>query len=400
MQFIFKILVFFITIKDFILYIFLLWEIYEEARMTIDELKAKLAETDPKKIIVDINEFETNEHQTYKWLFDNLNEKYKNKIEELNSMVFEKQTAEREASESSAQIFGLNETIEKLTVSNTELLAIVDNYVTHEIIVTDIEVTPISETQDKIHSEQFVKSISGVPGIYGGKRPGWFILNQQELTKENIKKKNTKATFEILKDGLLFWKQQKGKQRETVASNYEKKRKNNILELLQSSCSNQEKYLKYLLLTPGLGRDYEKTLQGASDMGLDANLVIALLEQPSDWFNKEIIEMYVSEVHRGTEYNLKQELAEELVKGQWSILAKVNGKNTKFQLMPIEEIDALKTKMESVLSNMPITANTEVCANLAQTSVDNHKNVESIDDYIPTNEDYSSVIQFDDSMLN
>lgn len=368
--------------------------------MTIDEIKSELSNIDPEKIIVDIDEFETNEHQTYKWLFDSLNENHKNKIEELNTMVFEKQSAEREVSELSNRILELNETIEKLTKSNHELLAIVENYVSHEIIVTDIATEPTEESQSKIEAKQFVNSISDMPGVYGDKRPGWFILNQQELTKENVKKKNTKATFEILKNGLLFWKQQKGNQREMVASAYEKNRKNNILELLQSSCSNQEKYLKYLLLTPGLGRDYEKTLQGASDMGLDANLVIALLEQPSEWFNKEIIEMYVSEIHRGTEYNLKQELAEELIKGQWSICAKVNGKNTKFQLMPIEEIEALKTKIELVLSNIPITANTEVCANLAQTSVNDHEDVESIDDYTPTNEDYSPVIQFDDSMLN
>ena len=368
--------------------------------MTIDEIKSILSEIDPNKIIVGIDEFETEEHQTYKWLFDSLDKKFKDKIEELNSMVFEKQTAEREVSELSSRITELNETIEKLTKSNNELLTIVNNYVTNEIIVTDITSEPMDEPKEKINSELFVKSISDLPGVYGDKRPGWFILNQQELTKENVKKKNTKATFDVLKNGLLFWKQQKGKQREKVISDYEINRKNNILELLQSSCSNQEKYLKYLLLTPGLEREYEKTLQGAADMGLDANLVIALLEQPREWFNKEIIEMYVSEVHRGTEYNLKQELAEELVKGQWSIWAKINGKKTKFQLMPIEEINGLKTKLDLILSNIPIIANTEVCANLSQTSVDNHEDVESIDDYISTNDDYSPVIQFDDSMLN
>ena len=49
----------------------------------------------------------------------------------------------------------------------------------------------------------------------------------------------------------------------------------------------------------GLDKEYLKTLQGAAQINIDANLVIALLEQPNDSFNREIIELYVSEIHIG-----------------------------------------------------------------------------------------------------
>lgn len=367
--------------------------------MNLDEIKTLLQEIDPNKIIVDIDEFEREDHQTYKWLYENLNQNHDQTLAELNSVIFEKQNAEREASELSAHIQELKDTIAALTTSNTELLAMVEKYVKQEIIVTDIATDPPVEEKNKIHPEQFVGSISERPGVYDGKRAGWFIPIKQELSKENVRQKNVAATSDTLKDRLLFWKKHKGKQDSAVMAEYEKNRKNNIIELLQSSCSNQEKYLKYFLLTPGLDRDFAKTLQGASDIGLNANLVIALLEQPNDMYNKEIIEMYISEIHRGTEYNLKQELAEELVKGEWSIVAKINGKSARFQLVPIEELDALKVKIEAIASQLSVSANGEVCANLAQTSPDDHEYVKDIDEYVPVNDD-SSMIQFDDSMLN
>lgn len=367
--------------------------------MNLNEMKSLLQEMHPEKAIVDINEYENEDHQTYKWLYENLNQKYNQSQADLTSVIFEKQNAERDISKLSARIRELEDTVTALSSSNTELLATVDKYVKQEIIVTDITTEPLPENDIKINPEQFIASISEKPGVYDGKRAGWFIPVQRELSKENVKQKNIAATSDTLKNLLLFWKRQKGKQNNVVMEEYEKNRKNNIIELLQSSCSNQEKYLKYLLLTPGLNKDFAKTLQGASDMGLNANLVIALLEQPTEMYNREIIEMYISELHRGTEYNLKQELAEELIKGEWCITAKVNGKLTKFQLVPIDELDALKVKIESVSSQLSVSANGEVCANLAQTSPDEHENVKDIDEYIPMNDD-SSMIQFDDSMLN
>ena len=48
------------------------------------------------------------------------------------------------------------------------------------------------------------------------------------------------------------------------------------------------------------------------------------------------------------EYNLKQELAEELIKGEWTIHALVNGADEVFQLFPYEKIQELAKQFEKV----------------------------------------------------
>ena len=136
---------------------------------------------------------------------------------------------------------------------------------------------------------------------------------------------------------------------EEKADAIDRKRREEIAKLINDAqSSNEEKYIKYMLLTPGMTKEYMKTLNGASELGLDARTVIQLLEQPKESFNKEIIEAYVSKAHKGLEYNLKQELAEELIKGEWTIHALVNGVDEVFQLFPYEKIQELAKQFEKV----------------------------------------------------
>ena len=239
-----------------------------------------------------------------------------------------------------------------------------------------------------------------VPGIYGGKRPSWYTPLKKQLSRENIRNKNVSNTICTLKNILLFWKKNKEKSPEKVAVEYDNERKANVLELLQEGCSNEEKYLKYYLLTPGMDKEYLKTLQGASKSNIDANLIIALLEQPDCSFNREIIELYVSELQKGTEYNLKQELAEELIRGEWNIYAKVDGKENLFQLVPIDELNSVKELLNKISDFLDLPTNGEVCANLAQTSPDTFE-TDIVPEYMSSEDEFlSSVkIDFDDSML-
>ena len=149
-----------------------------------------------------------------------------------------------------------------------------------------------------------------------------------------------------------------------------------------------------------MDKEYLKTLQGASKSNIDANLIIALLEQPDCSFNREIIELYVSELQKGTEYNLKQELAEELIRGEWNIYAKVDGKESLFQLVPIDELNSVKELLNKISDFLDLPTNGEVCANLAQTSSDTFE-TDIVPEYMSSEDEFlSSVkIDFDDSML-
>ena len=103
-----------------------------------------------------------------------------------------------------------------------------------------------------------------------------------------------------------------------------------------------------MLLTPGIPKDFMKTLMGASELGVDANVVIQLLEQPKESFNWEIIEAYISKVHKATEYNIKRELANELIRGDWYVVSDINGSLQKYQMVPFDILNEVKQKLNDI----------------------------------------------------
>ena len=374
--------------------------------MELSEIIEILHREYPDKIIVDLSECENEEHQTYKFLYEQLNTIHTQKMNEFGLIISDMQRFTKENAELEAENKALQSQLDKMNSSAWQLLEQFKNQVNQEIIVSDVRTDTNNVQNIDIQSDcanlaqSLKKTVSTVPGIYGGKRPSWYTPLKKQLSRENIRNKNVSNTICTLKNILLFWKKNKEKSPEKVAVEYDNERKANVLELLQEGCSNEEKYLKYYLLTPGMDKEYLKTLQGASKSNIDANLIIALLEQPDCSFNREIIELYVSELQKGTEYNLKQELAEELIRGEWNIYAKVDGKENLFQLVPIDELNSVKELLNKISDFIDLPTNGEVCANLAQTSSDTFE-TDIVPEYMSSeNEFLSSLkIDFDDSML-
>ena len=367
--------------------------------MELSEIIEMLQQEYPEKIVVDLTEYENEDHQTYKFLYEQLDVTHTQKMNEFGLVISDMQQFTKENAELEEQNRTLKEQLDKMNSSVWQLLDQFKNQVNREIVVSDVKTS--RKFDQKIDAKSFMQTISTTPGIYGGKRPSWYTPLKRQLSRENMKRKNVSNTIGTLKNKLLFWKNMKTQSPDKAATEYDNKRRDNILKLLQEECSNEEKYLKYFLLTPGLDREYLKTLQGAAQINVDANLVIALLEQPNDSYNREIIELYVSEIHKGTEYDLKQELAEELIRGEWCINAKVEGKETVFQLVPIDELNAVKEILCKISDYIDSEANGEVCANLAQTSPNTNKTDFVPENMFPEEEFPESVkIEFDDSMLD
>lgn len=367
--------------------------------MELSEIIEMLQQEYPEKIVVDLTEYENEDHQTYKFLYEQLDVTHTQKMNEFGLVISDMQQFTKENAELEEQNRTLKEQLDKMNSSVWQLLDQFKNQVNREIVVSDV--TTSRKFDQKIDAKSFMQTISTTPGIYGGKRPSWYTPLKRQLSRENMKQKNVSNTIGTLKNKLLFWKNMKTQSPDKAATEYDNKRRDNILKLLQEECSNEEKYLKYFLLTPGLDREYLKTLQGAAQINVDANLVIALLEQPNDSYNREIIELYVSEIHKGTEYDLKQELAEELIRGEWCINAKVEGKETVFQLVPIDELNAVREILCKISDYIDSEANGEVCAKLAQTSPNTNKTDFVPENMFPEEEFPESVkIEFDDSMLD
>lgn len=249
-----------------------------------------------------------------------------------------------------------------------------------DIIISNIY--PVDENGREIrHSSDDKKNystdaLSDNPGIYNFRRASFFTELETEYSKMSAAKKVTKEAEKTMWQRICFWKGLKKKIKdqelpiESLAKEVDEERKERITELLNDfSISNEEKYLKYMLLTPGLEKDYLKTLMGANEIGISANIVIELLEQPKESFCKETIEAYVSEVRKGNAFNLKRELAEELIKGEWSIVSDINGEPCKYQLLPMAAIEKIKEELLSLAGEL--------------------KPVEHLEDYPPESEGFA-----------
>lgn len=360
--------------------------------------------TYPDKVLVEIAEIENEDHQSYKFLYESLLEKSAQQTEEIYTLQFKNQDLEREIAEQSKELEMQKSINEKLNSTTSTIMDFVKKFTEQEIVVSDAR--PIDSNDEEIKTADDKKvslkeSISLQPGVYGFRRPSFFTPLSRELSKQNVAKKSADDTKDILTDRLHFFKFLKRKSQNTIPEKLDQidqHRRQKIFELLSGDYTNEEKYLRYFLLTPGLPKDYMNTLTGAAELGLDANVIIELLEQPRESFNMEIIETYVSETHKGTEFNLKKELADELLRGEWYISADFNGKREKFQLAPLNLIKELKDKLDSICRILENMVDDEACANLAQTSSDDFKD-ETIPDY-PSEEELSSIIEFDEPLLN
>lgn len=238
-----------------------------------------------------------------------------------------------------------------------DITAVINEFLMKDIVVQKVRAVDASGNViicANDGKEKKEPELSDTPAIYSGKRPSWFtpLREEMELSKKNIAKKNAEHTNVIFFEKLQLWNDLKNKKISAgkKAEYVDETRKRNIEKLLLSNDTNEEKYIKYMLLTPGIDREYMKTLNGAAELGLNADVVIGLLEQPAGSFNREIFEAYVSQVHKATEYNLKQELAEELIRGEWYVVSEINGSEQKFQLVPMEKITEVENKLRHICS--------------------------------------------------
>ncbi len=327
--------------------------------MTIDEIKKELLEAHEDYTIVKIEDYENKEHYSYKSLYFDLKEKYEqdklaedaagfdaySRIQQLEKALTESETA-RQLLES--QNTGLRDAAMK------EFQVFMKKIIEEDIIVSDVKVFNLDRDEIVMNSEnRTVKKddLAFEPGVYGFKRPSFFTPLQKELNKENEAKKVTSNTKNGFIENLKFWKkasEQKKLNKEEVAVTYDKRRQDEIIKICNENYSNEERYLKYLLITPGLNEDYLGTLMGAAEIGIDARVVISLLEQPKESFNKEMIESYVSMAHKGTEYNHRKELAEELVAGNWFVTANLNGRRERWQLVPYKLLKNIEESLKKV----------------------------------------------------
>ena len=115
---------------------------------------------------------------------------------------------------------------------------------------------------------------------------------------------------------------------------------NNIIK--SDRLTNQEKLMMYAMNSEYHNTHIERLLTYAGAHCINANFLIYILEDPDTCSTYENTVAFLSQFADASEYRMKLNLARELIEGKWYITADYNGRKTKFQLVPIDEINELR----------------------------------------------------------
>ena len=315
---------------------------------TEEELKIYIGKHFPDKVLVDLKMVENEAHDQYEMLWKSVSMENEDLRGELNSVANENEHLKMEVQKLRAEL----DDFEKIKGTALGKSAEVADYVM-EIFNTGITVGEWKiESKSNEGGDKNIKGslddleISSHPGIYGGESPGHFLTiagGKMELTRENLAGKVSRNAF--LEVGFLL-KKLMTHDKKTKDEDVAEARRQRITELLSTRMDNEEKYLRYIVISPGISQEFCKILERAGEMGLDADLMIRLLEQPVERFNKEIIERFVSRGSKGLGYDFRQAVVRELLDEDCVVMAEIYGTPCKMKLVPMEQLVALRDEVE------------------------------------------------------
>lgn len=120
--------------------------------------------------------------------------------------------------------------------------------------------------------------------------------------------------------------------------------------------TNQEKLMMYAMNSEYHNTNVERLLNYAGEHCINADLLIYILEDPDVCTTYENTVGFLSQFAQASEFKMKLELARELIEGKWYITAEYDGKKTKFQLVPIDEINELRKMVGLPISQYTYSA--------------------------------------------
>lgn len=325
--------------------------------MNIDELRKRLIEENPEYEIVPKGSSCNIEGISYKDLYTKQTDRIMAMERENQEIGLNNQRLEKEIQDITNERDQYKKQIEEQKGNNTDILKrlydalVIDRTSINNIEAYDLDGDKITALNDNIKINE--KDLSDKPAVYNFNRPSFIALaDLNEFNKKNLVAKEKDKTKHLLLERLQLIKKLKDKTPDEAADLYDKRRKSAILDICNNKgYSNSERYVRYYMLNPGMKDSLINVLDKAAELGLNAKVIISLLEQPQESFNEELVSIFVNSLYKGNEYNLKQELAEDLVKGNWYIVSEdKDKKKIKYALVPFYEFEELKRQISQLLS--------------------------------------------------
>ena len=186
------------------------------------------------------------------------------------------------------------------------------------------------------------KSWGTLAGIYEAD-----TSSENELSESNY----IKRICNFFKHSKFFEKRcqvnsNKNRENEPVKA-IDKGREEIVNQLLNNNIPNQAKLATYALWYFHDDLEMEHLLKLAGQYGINANYVIQLLENPNGQMNYKTVRAFLQQAMSSSEVRIKKEAAQELLCGDWVVVADYCGKPCHFKLMPVEELAEFRKILET-----------------------------------------------------
>ena len=110
--------------------------------------------------------------------------------------------------------------------------------------------------------------------------------------------------------------------------------------------TNQEKLALYAAFSEYRHSDFEKLLNFAGDNNVNADLLIQWVESLGDELDFMQIKNALRQFAKPTEYQMKYELARELLLGHWQVEFVSNGEPVRFRLVSEKDIEMIRNSLQ------------------------------------------------------
>ncbi len=161
----------------------------------------------------------------------------------------------------------------------------------------------------------------------------------QKRIKDNAEVKETEAKVGKLFPGHYDKQSERQKERDRILRNRFISL-NKIIEC--GNLTNQEKLMMYAMNSPYHNTNIERLLNYAGNFCMNAEYLITILEDPDTCGTYENTIAFLDQFASPSEFKMKLDFARELIEGKWYIMGEYNGRETKFQLVPIDEFNELR----------------------------------------------------------
>ena len=256
--------------------------------------------------------------------------------EEIKSLENEKQAliAERDVAWKNA----LEQPI--LIISSEKILPLPSDW--EKQFVLDAEVEEVdTEHNEEVKEPPAKESQTEEPPSEEQRKPRnkveEYILNKANYLGRGIK--------QIFTDGFMMKKikellERKGKEEYVAEKPFVEK----LLE--DTHYTNQQKLALYAAFSEYRHTDFEKLLNFAGDNNINANLLIQWVESLGDDLDFVQLKNALRQFAKPSEYQMKYELARELLLGHWQVEFLYKGVPSRFRLISEEDIEMIREKLE------------------------------------------------------